>query len=81
MFPILILSTVRVARFGRGRFKASSIDSEYYLMACYRYIDMNPVRAGMVEKCEEYTWSSFHGNALGEPDSLITPDPFFPLFS
>ena len=58
-----------------GRFKASSIDSEFYLMACYRYIELNPVRAGMVENCKDYIWSSYHANALGEADSLITPHP------
>jgi putative transposase len=56
-----------------GRFKASSIDSEFYLMACYRYIELNPVRAGMVEKSKDYPWSSYPVNALGERDSLITP--------
>ena len=42
-------------------------------MACYRYIELNPVRAGLVEKSEDYIWSSYHANALGEVDSLITP--------
>ena len=56
-----------------GRFKASSIDSEFYLLACYRYIELNPVRAGMVENSADYVWSSYHANALGEKDSLVTP--------
>ena len=55
-----------------GRFKSSLIDSERYLMTCYRYIEMNPVRANMVEGAEDYRWSSFHRNALGVEDSLIT---------
>ena len=56
-----------------GRFKANSIDSEHYLLSCYRYIELNPVRAGMVEKPEEYRWSSYRCNAYGEKDDLITP--------
>jgi len=60
-----------------GRFKASSIDSEHYLLACYRYIEMNPVRAGMVSDCKDYQWSSYHANALGEYDALITPHPLY----
>lgn len=60
-----------------GRFKASSVDSEYYLLACYRYIELNPVRAGMVTKSEEYAWSSYHANGLGGKDGLITPHPVY----
>ena len=56
-----------------GRFRASTIDSSNYLLACYRYIEMNPVRAGMVDTPGEYAWSGFHRNALGETDKLITP--------
>lgn len=56
-----------------GRFKASSVDTEYYLLACYRYIELNPVRAGMVNDSKDYAWSSYHANALGEKDRLVTP--------
>lgn len=42
-----------------GRFKASLIDSDAYLLACCRYIDLNPVRAAMVERPEQYEWSSY----------------------
>lgn len=41
-----------------GRYKATLIDSERYLLTCYRYIEMNPVRAGMVSQPGEYPWSS-----------------------
>jgi len=60
-----------------GRFKASSIDSEFYLLACYRYIELNPVRAGMVEEAGDYDWSSFHANALGEKDLLVSPHSIY----
>ncbi len=60
-----------------GRFKSSSIDSKFYLLACYRYIELNPIRAGMVKNSEDYVWSSYHANALGEKDSLITAHPVY----
>lgn len=52
-----------------GRYKASVVDSKCYLLACYRYIEMNPVRAGMVGAPYEYPWSSYQSNA-GEIDNL-----------
>ena len=58
-----------------GRFKASLIETERYLMTCYRYIELNPVRAAIVGSPDEYPWSSYRHNALGEPDSLITCRP------
>jgi REP-associated tyrosine transposase len=55
-----------------GRYKATLIDSESYLLTCMRYIELNPVRAGMVAHPSEYPWSSYHHNALGQPDGLVT---------
>lgn len=60
-----------------GRYKASLIDSEAYALICYRYIELNPVRADMVSHPAEYPWSSFRGNALGLHDKLLTPHPMF----
>ena len=42
-----------------GRYKASAIDSDAYLLQCSRYIDLNPVKAGMVADAEGYPWSSY----------------------
>ena len=56
-----------------GRYKAAFVDTERYLLGCYRYIEMNPVRAGIVCRPEEYPYSSFHANALGREDKLVTP--------
>ncbi len=56
-----------------GRHKSSIIDAENYLLSSYRYIEINPVAASMVEKPEEYPWSSYHYNAIGKPDLLVTP--------
>ncbi|MFP4077437.1 MAG: aldehyde dehydrogenase family protein, partial [Halochromatium sp.] len=54
-----------------GRYRSALIEADGYLLACYRYIELNPVRAGMVETPGEYPWSSYHANALGGSDPLI----------
>ncbi len=56
-----------------GRFKSSLIDSERYLLVCSRYIELNPVRARMVDQPGDYRWSSYRYNALGQADVLLTP--------
>ncbi len=48
------------------------MQEENYLLACYRYIELNPVRAGMVKGPGQYRWSSYRRNALGHADELIT---------
>jgi putative transposase len=63
----------RTGTLWEGRYKATLIDSESYLLTCMRYIELNPVRAGMVAHLSEYPWSSYHHNALGQPDGLVTP--------
>lgn len=60
-----------------GRFKSGLVDSDPYLLVCYRYIESNPVRAGLVLDPADYRWSSYRCNALGEPNNLITPHPTF----
>jgi putative transposase len=56
-----------------GRFRSSLIDAETYLLACQRYIEANPVRAGMVASAEQWLWSS-HRHYLGWcVDPLVTP--------
>ena len=56
-----------------GRFKSSLVDSDAYCLICYRYIELNPVRAAMVSDPSEYRWSSYHANALMADNGLITP--------
>ena len=56
-----------------GRFRSCLTQSEDYVLACYRYIELNPVRAAMVMKPEDYRWSSYPANGLGKPNALITP--------
>lgn len=48
------------------------MDVDSYLLTVYRYIELNPVRAGMVLHASEYPWSSYHGNALSKPIQLLT---------
>jgi putative transposase len=55
-----------------GRYRATLVDSERYLLTCYRYIEMNPVRAGLVEHPGRYRWSSYAANALDHPDTLVS---------
>ncbi len=70
-------------RYGRtgtlweGRYKATLLDSEQYLLTGYRYIELNPVRAGMVNSPSNYTWSSHKHNAHGKQDPLITAHPLY----
>jgi len=56
-----------------GRFRSCLTQDEGYLLACQRYIELNPVRAGMVEHPGEYCWSSYGANAQGEDSPLIVP--------
>lgn len=60
-----------------GRFKACLVQSERYLLECYRYIELNPVRANMVEAPGNYKWSSYRANALGIKTKMLTPHPKF----
>jgi putative transposase len=64
----------RTGTLWEGRYKATLIDSEHYLLTCYRYIELNPVRANaMAEHPADYPWSSYRFNALGQENELITP--------
>ena len=56
-----------------SRHKASLVSTEDHLLAVYRYIELNPVRAGMIEHPVEYRWSSYACNACGQPDGVVTP--------
>jgi putative transposase len=55
-----------------GRYKATLIDSNAYLLTCMQYIELNPVRAGMVAQPGEYPWSSYSHNVQGKADELVT---------
>jgi putative transposase len=58
-----------------GRYRATLIEAERYLLACMAYMDLNPVRAGLVAEAKDYPWSS-HGHYAGlRVESLLTPHP------
>lgn len=57
----------------QARFRSSLVQSEDYVLACYRYIELNPVRAGLVRRPDEYRWSSYSANAIGDVTVLISP--------
>lgn len=67
----------RTGTLWEGRFKSSLVDSESYLLRCYRYIELNPVRAHMVARAEDYAWSSASANAFGKPDRVVSPHPVY----
>lgn len=60
-----------------GRYKATVIDSERYLIACMAYIELNPVRAGMVLHAADYPWSSYAHQTGIRHDPLITPHSLY----
>ena len=69
----------RTGSLWEGRFKSSLIDSEMYLLTCMSYIELNPVRANMVEYPGEYRWSSYRHNAQLSENSLISFHPGYTL--
>jgi len=67
----------RTGTLWEGRFKSCVIEAEDYLLQCQRYIELNPVRSGMVDAPGEYAWSSFRANGLGQPAQLWTPHELY----
>jgi putative transposase len=60
-----------------GRYKSSLIQAEDYLLACMRYIELNPVRAGIVEDPVHYPWSSYRTNGHGKPSEHLIQHPLY----
>ena len=58
-----------------GRYKCNVVQSQSYLLACMRYIEMNPVRAGITSHPALYRWSSYAANALGASNAILTAHP------
>ena len=61
----------RTGTLWEGRYKATPIETEAYLLTCYRYVELNPVRANMVHHPNAYPWSSYAHHAYSKRDSLI----------
>ena len=67
----------RTGSLWEGRFKSSLVQAEEYLLTCMRYIELNPVRANMVNDPVQYRWSSYRYNSLGQADERIAPHPLY----
>ena len=63
----------RTGTLWEGRYKSTLVDSEDYFLVVSRYIELNPVRANMVENPADYPWSSYHSNAGDKEIALLTP--------
>lgn len=61
----------RTGTLWEGRYRAAPIDSEAYFIACMRYIELNPVRAGLAAQPGDYAWSSYRAHAEGRADPLV----------
>ena len=60
-----------------SRYKSSLVQEETYLLKCQRYIELNPVRAAMVDDPVHYRWTSYRAYGLGQPDMLLSPHPLY----
>src|SRR3954467_12999356 len=60
-----------------GRFYSCLVPTERYALACYRYVDCNPVKPGMASHPDEYRWSSYRVNARAMRGGFITPHPIY----
>lgn len=61
----------------QGRYRTTVVDAEHYLMLCSRYIELNPVRSGMVANAADYPWSSYAHHIGLKLDPLITDHPVY----
>lgn len=67
----------RIGTLWTGRYRAIGITNERYVLTCLRYIEQNPVRAGMVSTPSDYRWSSFGILGLGQPSDWLVPHPVY----
>lgn len=70
-------SHMRSGTLWEGRYKSCLVQTESYLLKLYRYIELNPVRAGMVTQPADYFWSSYQINAIGKESDLCSPHPLY----
>lgn len=67
----------RTGTLWEGRYRATLLNPQAFLLACSRYVELNPVRAGLAESPADYDWSSYGFNAEGREDELVTPHPLY----
>jgi putative transposase len=66
-----------IGHFWQDRFKSILISKDQYLLACGSYVELNPVRAGIVKDPKDYRWSSYQAYAYGKKDSLVDEHPIY----
>jgi len=69
-----------VGHLWQGRYKGKIIEKDDYFIGCGKYIELNPVRAGLCDQPEEYPYSSYMYYAYGKEDDLLDEDPFYAGF-
>lgn len=67
----------RTGTLWEGRYRATLLDPDTYLLTCSRYVELNPVRKGLVKSPGDYGWSSFACNTGSQDDALVTPHPCY----
>jgi len=67
----------RTGTLWESRYRSCLVQQDTYLMACYRYIELNPVRAGIVQNPSRYQWSSYRHNGLGKTSELLSPHQLY----
>ena len=67
----------RTGSLWEGRYKSSPIETDSYLLACHRYVELNPIKAGMVEHAKDYEWSSYRQHTGMESEVWIDKDPTY----
>jgi putative transposase len=67
----------RTGTLWEGRPRIGVVDSDEYFFACSRYVELNPVRAGLVSDPGSYLWSSYSANARARPDPIVRPHPLY----
>jgi putative transposase len=65
-------AAARTGTLWEGRFYSALIDTERYALACYRYVELNPVRAALAGTPRDYRWSSYRCNAEGRFDPVVS---------
>ncbi len=70
----------RTGTLWEGRYRSCVTNEDRYVLGCYQYIELTPVREKLVEKPEDYRWSSYHVNALNQPGDLLQPHKAYRAF-
>lgn len=67
----------RTGSLWEGRFRSSLLQGAEYIIACYRFIEQAPVRAGLCTQARQYPWSSYRCNAENKANALIVPHKLY----